>query len=386
MTAVNKSLQSIEVDGHAQQVHCYESADLFTRVFIDVELEKHAVADKQRSSDLGRLALPEDIFTLVRLLPNDEVLREVVLLPEDNSSASVTCEIDLYRFVCRGARWTPDLQRALSQTWCALARQCTPFESALYDLCQAIEGGKETEFQHQRSSIEIDFANEVCQYFLSADYVQMEPFLSSNPLKGMAVVASLKRIVERLSRQLPRQTNLLAVLRAAESQQQALFNATAISLFDSASPARKAMLAKTLVYAGAESTLERLKEIDSLSFSGEPFDDLLLRKLKFLPALTKVDLSHTVITTEGAAQLRWLTQLQELNLTGTRLHDAAMTAISRCGSLTRLNLADTPVGDAGLRQLAVLKRLLHLNLQHTNVSDDGRAELKKLLPFCRIVS
>lgn len=374
MPATTRSLQTLDLDGLEIETCCYQVDDLSTAVHVlksfDAELEAG------RSTGLGRLVLPEDIFTLTRLLPNDEFLQQVILLPDTHPN--IECVPSRYRLVCKGIRWTAETQEQFNQAWCSQLRYGTPFQAALYDLCWSIENdGK----GHAPAS---DFAFEVCRYFFSADYVQSRPFLDSHPLKSMAIMTSLSRAIARLSRRFDRQDSMAKVLADVERLHQATFDNCVLGKFPDADAVQQSNLAKILLYAGSEASLEKLKTVEKLSFSGQPFDDLLLRKLKFLEGISILDLSYTAISSDAAQHLRWLSNLKELSLAGTRLHNHALIQIARCSGLLRLDLSGTLISDEGLNSLSNLKRLQQINLQGTNVTDQGRAELGKRLPFCRI--
>lgn len=377
MSVITKSPQTLDLDGQDFEACCYRVEDLSTVVCVPKSFEAELESGSVRQD---RLALPQDIFTLTRLLPNDQFLQQVILLPESTSggTGTIECQASLYRFVCRGIDWNTRTQTRFNQAWCSLLRHCTPFQAAFYDLCRLVET------EDRRQPPEMDFATEVCRYFLSGDYVEMAPFLDSKPLKSMAIMTSLSRATERLSRRLDRQANLAKVLSDVEQQHQSHFDRTVLTLFDRAQGTERSTLAKILVYGGSEVSLEKLRDVSSLNFSGQAFDDVLVRKLKFLEGIANLDLSYTAVTSDAAQHLRWLPHLQELSLAGTRLHNYALAHIARCAGLLRLDLSGTQIGDEGLAALGALKRLQQLNLQGTNVTEAGRAELKRMLPFCRL--
>lgn len=64
--------------------------------------------------------------------------------------------------------------------------------------------------------------------------------------------------------------------------------------------------------------------------------------------------------------------------------DSEAAEISQFGELTWLVLMDTKLTDAGLRHFHRLKKLGRLDLERTAVTDVGVAELKRVLPDCRV--
>ena len=64
--------------------------------------------------------------------------------------------------------------------------------------------------------------------------------------------------------------------------------------------------------------------------------------------------------------------------------DSEAGELSQFGELTWLVLMDTKLTDAGLRHFHRLKKLGRLDLEGTAVTDVGVAELKRVLPGCKV--
>lgn len=114
-------------------------------------------------------------------------------------------------------------------------------------------------------------------------------------------------------------------------------------------------------------------------------DDTLLHVGRF-SRVRQLNLRGTTVTDAGLASLSALADLEFLGLTGTRVTDAGLTDLRHFTRLRFLTLGQTHVTDAGVPALGRMGRLEGLNLKGSQVTPAGTAELRKLLPACKLIS
>ena len=89
------------------------------------------------------------------------------------------------------------------------------------------------------------------------------------------------------------------------------------------------------------------------------------------------------VTHAGLANLRFLTQLRRLDMTDVEMTDADLEFLEGLTQMEELCLGDG-VTDAGLAHLRRLTRLKSLDVCATEVTDAGVADLRQVLPDCKI--
>jgi internalin A len=168
---------------------------------------------------------------------------------------------------------------------------------------------------------------------------------------------------------------------------------------------RELRLAQTQVTDDGLTHLQGLKNLEALELYGTTISDVGLTSIETLSSLTYLDLSSTGISNNGLmhlkrlsglkrllledtpisdvglAQLRPLTNLEFLDLAGTRVTAAGLVALNDLSHLTELDLYRTHFSDAGLVQVS---QLASLKCLFVDVSSVTEAEVKRLLPNCRI--
>ncbi len=154
----------------------------------------------------------------------------------------------------------------------------------------------------------------------------------------------------------------------------------------------------------------RLDALVSLDLSGAVIDDTDLERLKPLVALRELNLAHTLVTDAGLAHLKGLPALRRLVLDGDALRGSGLVNLQELPELTELRLGCPTLADLFLVDLTGLKKLKRLSLADSHLSEEGAkglahlphleeldltnvpvtaarvAELKTLLPRCRIIS
>lgn len=143
--------------------------------------------------------------------------------------------------------------------------------------------------------------------------------------------------------------------------------------------------------------------VTAVSLRGTWVNDAELLELTRLPALRRLDLSHTRISDEGLLHLKpckniehldlfyaeqisdqgmnaikeWR-GLKHLNARGTRIADGTLAVISKLTALESLDLANTAITDTGLDHLVSLTRLKHLSLGRSRLSETATSVVRLL--------
>lgn len=121
-------------------------------------------------------------------------------------------------------------------------------------------------------------------------------------------------------------------------------------------------------------------EIAAVSLRGSWINDAEMTQLARLPALERLDLSHTRITDEGLLHLKPAAKIRELNLYYAEwITDQGLTAIANWKSLRRLNLRGTRISDGTLEAVSHLTGIEALDIANTPVTDNGLEHLITLV-------
>jgi internalin A len=97
-----------------------------------------------------------------------------------------------------------------------------------------------------------------------------------------------------------------------------------------------------------------------------------LERLAAMPALRRIDLSHTRITDIGFEHLRKLEKVETVNLYfAEQIGDGALAAMKNWKQLRELTLRGTKVTDAGLAHLANHPALESLDIGYALITDGG---------------
>lgn len=129
--------------------------------------------------------------------------------------------------------------------------------------------------------------------------------------------------------------------------------------------------------------LRDMKELTGLSLLYARLAPKDLDALRFLPALTYLNLDSTPCQGEHLAALARL-KLTDLLLHNTGIDDNAAARLSGLTTLTRLSLHTNPLTDEGLAELKSLKQLEELDLTGTATTAAGVADFRKALPDCQV--
>ncbi|MBN1973478.1 MAG: leucine-rich repeat domain-containing protein [Sedimentisphaerales bacterium] len=123
--------------------------------------------------------------------------------------------------------------------------------------------------------------------------------------------------------------------------------------------------------------LANLKKLNILNLGDTQVSDI--KPLANLKNLQELNLGNTQVS--DISVLAKLTNLRILYIMGTKVRD--ISVLTNLTKLQLLEISKTDISD--IKPLANLKNLKTLALFGTNVSDEQEAELKKALPYLRIM-
>jgi len=104
-----------------------------------------------------------------------------------------------------------------------------------------------------------------------------------------------------------------------------------------------------------------------------------------LASVTVLNLNETKITDAGLKEVAKMQNLTTLALGYAEITDAGLKEVAKLQKLRNLELSFTEITDAGLKELAKLQNLRDLGLYScSRTTYEGRAELRKALPRCKI--
>jgi hypothetical protein len=105
---------------------------------------------------------------------------------------------------------------------------------------------------------------------------------------------------------------------------------------------------------------------------------------RYWARIESVSVCDKQVTSDTIRRPGALTSLQVLDLRGTAVSDADLEHLSHLPKLQVIRLRHTRISDAGLRHLQMIKTLEQVHVRDTEVTANGRTELCKALPNCRV--
>lgn len=135
--------------------------------------------------------------------------------------------------------------------------------------------------------------------------------------------------------------------------------------------------------AGVGILAGHLPNLEILSLSGTPIDDVAVSYISMMPSVKVVDLSNTnvrgFIHQVGAEPdlvlsleaLQSLNHLERLNLEKTHVRDAALKPLSSFQELRDLSLGSASLTDVSLQYLSILPKLTNLSIHDAVLSNCG---------------
>jgi hypothetical protein len=146
------------------------------------------------------------------------------------------------------------------------------------------------------------------------------------------------------------------------------------------SPAFAASPVDWIERLGGKVERDRSGAVVAVNLRGTWVNDTEMVYLAELPALEKLDLSHTRISDEGMLHLKPAPKIRELNLYYSEwITDQGITALREWKHLKRLNLRGTRVSDGAMETISRLTGLEALDIAHTPVTDNGLDHLITLI-------
>lgn len=114
--------------------------------------------------------------------------------------------------------------------------------------------------------------------------------------------------------------------------------------------------------------------------------DPQLEALKPLKQLEELHVQGSLLTDVGMTHLQDFKQLQELDLhKSLSITDKGLESLKYLPRLTKLELSYTRISDKGLEHLTAIKSLKVLHLTGTRVTAEGLKTLKAALPNCEVL-
>ncbi len=131
--------------------------------------------------------------------------------------------------------------------------------------------------------------------------------------------------------------------------------------------------------------LENLKQIVDLDLGKTKITNAGLESVRGFDKLVRLSVRGTRVDGKGLANLADMRELKCLNLCETGIDDEALNQLRQFQSLNALFLDGTGITDAGMAHVAAIKGLQVLSVRDTQVTGQGKADLVRTLPSCRIV-
>ena len=133
---------------------------------------------------------------------------------------------------------------------------------------------------------------------------------------------------------------------------------------------------------GGKVELDGAGRIVAVNLSRSWVNDTEILRLAALPALERLDLSHTRISDEGLLHLRPARQIRDLNLLyAEQITDLGLNAVKGWTKLKRLNVRGTRISDPTLAIVGQLHQLESLDIANTGITDKG---LDSLVPLTQL--
>ncbi|MBX9693928.1 MAG: hypothetical protein K2Z81_16195, partial [Cyanobacteria bacterium] len=343
---------------------------------------------------LGQRALPEDVMMMVESLPDQSVVRKVVLSGEENpfdpflrqrhgpefrSSADTASdgEFTLYR-----RNLDPLLQADIAHEWTHNVGEQMRELRALYDIAARLERDGYMASEYGRSAEEnlsVHFED-----VLSVHGTRFWHMAHAAPIRAAVLSRMLTARLEMVpeGQRSPFHDLYLERARILESDSAPAAKARLAELAGSSDPATAGNAARLLVMLStpAEAGSLRLSTVDLASM---PVTDANLPTVAAIPTLTDLSLASTQVTGSGMFALA-RSPLERLSVADTRLTSSGLDPISRISTLTDLDISGTRVNDAAVTPLSRMTNLTRLSIRGTSISPPARARLAAALPGTQI--
>lgn len=123
----------------------------------------------------------------------------------------------------------------------------------------------------------------------------------------------------------------------------------------------------------------------ALDLDSPSVTNAILAEVRHLPAVRRLFISGTTITSNGLEVLKDMPNLRHLYIQGT-IDDKSMEYVAAIPQLELLDIQNAHVSNAGLSHLKGKLRLRRLVLYDTGITESGIAELQWALPNCEILN
>jgi len=155
-------------------------------------------------------------------------------------------------------------------------------------------------------------------------------------------------------------------------------------VFASAAPAAGPDAGKAeaaLKKAGAVLTRDAKQEgnpVVGVALKGDEVRDGLLEQVQAFPHLQSLELTDTLVTSNGLASLKGMAELKKVVLNDNLVKDEGMEHLAALPALEWLEVVREDVTDKGAEALKGATKLKHLSFRLSHVGDDGLEHLKDL--------
>jgi len=321
------------------------------------------------------------ILSILAELPDLRPFEYVVLAPEIESRTNQNCvrrnaELDDHFHICMPYDGV-SLRQEIFETWALILEQKAPRQRYLFELAFALQ--KEL---GERSPIYLNSSHAFVSVIVSLlGGVDYEAILSQSPLQNYLGLCAMADVAERqrdMNIEIGARSQWVLNQRSILSKR--YMESLCAQLTEIASDATNAdariAATKLLLHFGTVSQLERLRNIEALSFRAEPVAEDVVSRLKYLSGLQSLDLSDTYFPEESVRHLQFLPVLKSLSLRNTKIGNSALVHLANCEALEELDCSDTRISDEGVRHFSKFKRLKRLVLARTFLSSELKRSLQ----------
>lgn len=350
-------------------------------------------------SNETNLLKPEDVFAALLALPEQRILRSVVLLDERDEiarkethptwpAAHKSYSYGGGREVCfHGVSKSDDPVAILNYHWAkeqfVIWDGCTfpaAFRRAMW-----IELNRHI---YDRRDIEIDWAVHMAGDILAKETEKFERFAACAPLRTVALCRGLRLSVDVEGN--PPLADWLA--RRAEDAETRVKVAARQQLVEIANTStdewRRDDAICLLLHYGEAGDFRSLAGTRRLRLTADKVPAEMLALLAYMDFLEELDLSYLETDWYSACYiLSKCPRLKKLKLKRSPLFfSGALSALHYFKSLTDLDLAETLINDGAVPYLTAKKGLKRIDIRGTGISEEGIAQLRRELPSCEIIT
>ncbi len=333
--------------------------------------------------------LQDTIFGVLKLLPNPDLVREIIVSNHLDQSRQGLFEalappsvqvLDPARMVLPRTLRLSEIPKAVVDGWCRLVWLRYPFETHFFKYSLSVE----PETQHTDAAV-TDFEkfalHTVHKFFLSSDR-EFIKFITEMPLSAVTLAETLRRTCDddgtHDNAHIRGCIHKIETLALPAAQKKLLTLIKELREDDDIHD----VAVKLLVLTGTAEQLATL-QTRSLDLSHEPLNGSYLSRLAYISTLERLNLSQSTLTREGTGFLKDLPNLKQLNLSNTQIMSSSLNSIRGAQHLEELDLSGTAVNESILAILPKITTLRRVNVTDTDLPNVE--DLRTALPGCLVV-